>query len=130
MGFKTIVGYVGTGEPTPDLNPELSRNERKVLAFYLSLVAGETDPFKKSHFRRSHETIAKATGLSQRTVRRINRRLADLDLISWSSGYGGRRGAGGSKKAACMPNEYRLDLDIIAGQKPGRDGETRRYCGR
>ncbi len=118
MGIKTIVAFIGTRpERVKNLDPLLTRNERKVLNYYLSVVADETDPFKQSHFRRSHNTIADETGLGIRTVQRINTRLADLDILSWIPGHGSRRGSSGSKNGACTPNEYRIDFDVLYGRK-------------
>ncbi len=95
------------------MTTHLTKNTKAVLRYYLSL--------DKARFRLSLDTIALASGVKKRTVRRANDRLQDLGLISWISGHGNIRTGGGDE---CVPNEYLLNSEVIRAHKRQQRGKA------
>jgi hypothetical protein len=87
------------------MTTHLTKNTKTVLRYYLSL--------DKARFRLSLDTIALASGVKKRTVRRANDRLQDLGVISWISGHGNIRAGG----ADCTPDEYLINPEATRTHK-------------
>ena len=60
--------------------PQFTKSEQRILNYYLSL--------NEERFCRSLLTIARATGVSKKTVERANERFAELGILSWLRGNG------------------------------------------
>jgi hypothetical protein len=82
---------------------KLTKSETAILDYYRSL--------NEERFCRSLKTIAKATGVNERSVRRANERFAKMGILSWIRGHGGQGNIG--PETPCMPNQYRFDLQRL-----------------
>jgi hypothetical protein len=89
----------------------LTRSEVAVLRYYRNL--------RKEQFCRSLKTIAKACGVTVKTVQRANRRFMFLGILLWTSGNSASWRPGRKKGQA---NRYHLNLmgfygfDVPQGQ--------------
>jgi DNA-binding transcriptional regulator YhcF (GntR family) len=74
---------------------KLTKSERTILEYYRSL--------KEEKFCCSLLTIARATGMNEKTIRRANDHCRQLGLLSWIRGNGNRVAG-----MPCHPNRYWL----------------------
>ena len=77
---------------------ELTKSERSILDYYESL--------NEEKFCQSLKTIARATGMNEKTIRRANEKFMTLGILSWIRGHGGQGNIG--PETPCMPNQYRV----------------------
>ena len=61
---------------------KLTKSETAILDYYQSL--------KEEKFCQSLKTIARATGINEKTVRRANEKFMTLGILSWVRGHGGQ----------------------------------------